>query len=533
MLPTIRHQDAGAHVVIAKLLTGYLRFSSKVRDSDGFVDTNKLFDADFVAHIVSWQMRHGLTADGIIGPSTWTAIAKNAPTTSTAKNRIGPIAMAAQLILGGNLTADAIYGQRTKAAVAASQDAYGLTVDGICGPKTWNALIVGSDVAPAEEPSDFRQPTDYKQADSRWGKNVYSNHADRNQTMSNSGCGPTAMADVVAVLKDSSVTPWTLAQLAMQWGDRTDDSGTAWSFFRHIADHYHFSKMVQSATKAALQACLSAGGYVVCSMGPGYWTKGGHFICAWKYDDTYIYANDPASSSRKKQKIADFMAQRKQFFCFYPDAKAQPEPSTETVTARGTKIIDISKWQPSVDYGALARDTALIILRAGVRKDGGAICIDECFQKHAEGLKALGVRFGVYFYSQARNAAQAVAEAYQFWVYAQEYEPLFWAVDLECPDTTTEAIQAFADEMRRVIPGEKFGAYVAHHLYSQYRFDDLRELFDFVWIPRYSSKCPNWPCDLWQHTSTGTVDGISGNVDLNTITGQGHDLTWFCGGDSV
>lgn len=55
-------------------------------------------------------------------------------------------------------------------------------------------------------------------------------------------------------------------------------------------------------------------------MGPGFWTKGGHFICLWRTDDTYMYANDPASNVRKKQKLAAFESQRKQFFIFYPPA---------------------------------------------------------------------------------------------------------------------------------------------------------------------------------------------------------------------
>lgn len=36
---------------------------------------------------------------------------------------------------------------------------------------------------------------------------------------------------------------------------------------------------------------------------------------------------------------------------------------------------------------------------------------------------------------------------------------------------------------------------------------------------------------LWQYTSTGSVDGISGNVDLSKITGTGHTPEWFCGGE--
>ena len=71
---------------------------------------------------------------------------------------------------------------------------------------------------------------------------------------------------------------------------------------------------------ATARAALKNGALVVASMGPGYWTKNGHFICLWKTDETYMYANDPASGSRKRQKLAAFEQQRKQFFIFYRPA---------------------------------------------------------------------------------------------------------------------------------------------------------------------------------------------------------------------
>lgn len=328
MLATIRHQDTGELVVVAKQLTGYIKVTEKVSDPPSYIKVNGNFDADFVAFMVSWQGNHNLTADGIIGPNTWTAIAKQAPTCSTSKNRISGPTMALQLLLGGNLTPDAIYGSRTKSAVAVYQDAHSLTSDGICGQKTWNMMIVGAEPAPGPTPTPtpgkFTQPKDYKQASKPWGPKMYSNHGDKKQTMANSGCGPTAMADIVATLKDPKEEPYThLAELSMSWGDRTYNSGTSWSFFKHVAKHFNFSKMVQTKSLDALKACLDAGGYVVCSMGAGYWTKGGHFITAWKYDSTYIYCNDPASSTRKKQKQSAFKSESKQYFCFYPDMPAE------------------------------------------------------------------------------------------------------------------------------------------------------------------------------------------------------------------
>ena len=76
MLGTIRHQDHGELVVVAKLLTGYDKVSEKVADIDSYIKVNDLYDADFVAFVVSWQTSHGCTPDGIIGPETWRAITK-------------------------------------------------------------------------------------------------------------------------------------------------------------------------------------------------------------------------------------------------------------------------------------------------------------------------------------------------------------------------------------------------------------------------------------------------------------------------
>ena len=532
MLPTIKHQSTGEYVVVAKCLTSYLKTSKSISDADSYIKVNGVYDADFTAFMVSWQTSHGCTPDGIIGPDTWEAIAKAAPTCSTAKNRISGYTFALQLLLDGNITADAIYGPRTKAAVAAFQSATGLSADGICGPKTWNGFIVGSE---APVPTKFVQPKDFKQGAKPWGPKMYSNHNDPKQTMANSGCGPTAVSDLIYTLRDNSIDPYVIAQQSVAWGDRSYNNGTDWTLFKpHCADYYNFPKCIKTKTLANMKACLDAGGYVVCSMGPGYWTTQGHFICAWKYDDKYIYANDPASSTRKKQKTADFHKQCKQYFCYYPE-RAQEDNANGSdgdapikATKRGTKIVDISKYQPNVNYDSLIADTSLIILRAGYRGTSGSINEDQKFQLHASELIKRGVRFGVYFYSIATTEDKAREEARMFWQYAKDYNPLFWSGDFEKDSITKAAIVAFVDELRK-LGAAKVGCYVANHLYTKYDYASIRDRMDFTWIPRYSTKRPDYPCDLWQYTSTGSVNGISGNVDLSKITGDGHDLDWFCG----
>lgn len=310
MLMTIRHESKGDIVKVAQYLTGY----AQIKEASGE------FDAHFVSHVTTWQRTNKLTPDGIIGPDTWAMIVKKAPMCSTSKNKTSAATCALQILLDGPVP-DGIFGSQTKKAVAAYQSAKGLAADGICGPKTWAALITGkADEAakPSTTPGVFVQPKDFKQYDSKWGNKVYTSIGDNGQTMRNSGCGPTAAANVVATLKDSSVTPWTLAQIALKKGYRTANSGTAWAFFKHLANVYGFSKFVQTSSITTMKACLEAGGYAVASMGPGYWTKGGHYITPWKHESGEIYCNDPASATRKKQKQSPFIEQRKQFFCFWP-----------------------------------------------------------------------------------------------------------------------------------------------------------------------------------------------------------------------
>ena len=239
----------------------------------------------------------------------------------------------------------------------------------------------------------------------------------------------------------------------------------------------------------------------------------------------------------------------KQAFIFWPEAKEETDPfervddglstgpDTPALT-RGSAIIDISKWQPTVNYDKFVKATALIILRAGYRGTGGGIKIDQCFVKHADALKQRGIPFGVYFYSIATNTSMAREEARMFYKWAKDYNPLFWALDVEKNEITHDAIAAFADELRK-LNLKRIGCYVAHNLYQKYGYDTLRSLFDFTWIPRYGkndgtiegSTKPKFDCDLWQYPSTGKVAGISGNVDVNIITGTGKTLAWFLGGD--
>ena len=272
-----------------------------------------------------WKEGLGLVPDGIMTEADWIILVKSFPTIREGdKNKYVAIW---QLFLG--VGSDGIFGSKTKASTRAYQLTNNLVVDGVVGSSTW-VKAFSSDTQKEENPSTPTsntsgkknvQPKNFKQYDSKWGSVIYTknNTYNKKQTIKNSGCGPTSMADIVATWWDKNATPKTMAALSVQKGYRTTTSGTAWGFFKYCASKYGASKFIQTTSYATAEAAIKNGAYVVCSMKPGLWTKGGHFICWWWVDGTYVYVNDPASASsaRAKAKKTLMKDQCKQYFIFY------------------------------------------------------------------------------------------------------------------------------------------------------------------------------------------------------------------------
>jgi len=279
------------------------------------------FTVELKTKVKAFQKAHGLKADGIAGPQTLAAFVNTLPDVRY-KDYSGSVYVKAVQALV-SCTIDGKYGSGTRKNVIAFQTTAGLEQTGNVTRNDWAALWGCAYTRTGKATgTGTTKPVDYKQGDKRWGKVVYTSCGNKSQTIANSGCGPTSMADIMATWVDSKITPVQMCEYAVKHGFRTRSSGTAWGFFKSIATAYGFTGFVQTKSMATARAAIQNGAFVVASMGPGYWTKGGHYICLWKTDDAYMYANDPASSTRKKQKLKAFEEQRKQFFIFYrPGAK--------------------------------------------------------------------------------------------------------------------------------------------------------------------------------------------------------------------
>lgn len=189
------------------------------------------------------------------------------------------------------------------------------------------------------------------------------------------------------------------------------------------------------------------------------------------------------------------------------------------------KVLDVSKYQPNIDYAATAKDIHGVILRCGLTYWGAQNkAADECFEKHYAGFKAAGVPVGVYYYSAADSVAQAKLEAQKCLEIIKgkklEYPVYF---DMECNERHGKLNGAqryeIADAFLSTV--EAAGYFVGFYSYSAFiqqmgtaNFDKLKKKYS-IWLADYRKTPASYTRDMWQYTSKGGVAGISGNVDLS------------------
>ena len=82
-----------------------------------------------------------------------------------------------------------------------------------------------------------QQPVSYLQTDPRWSAKDYSARGEKT-TIGASGCGPTAMAMVLATWADPQVTPATECAWALAHGYKAPRQGTYYGYFPPAAARY-------------------------------------------------------------------------------------------------------------------------------------------------------------------------------------------------------------------------------------------------------------------------------------------------------
>lgn len=189
--------------------------------------------------------------------------------------------------------------------------------------------------------------------------------------------------------------------------------------------------------------------------------------------------------------------------------------------------VDVSSHQQDIDWQAVAAaGVEFAMIRVGYRGyTEGEIQPDAYFEQNIRLAQEAGLDVGVYFFSQAINADEALEEA-QFVLDALEGHSLQYPVIFDWEDIEAEARTDGMDSVtltacavafcKRVeLNGYRAGVYFN----QRFGFEefDLRDLQDYeLWLAEYALS-PSFPYhfDVWQYANDGMLSGVDGPVDLN------------------
>ena len=222
------------------------------------------------------------------------------------------------------------------------------------------------------------------------------------------------------------------------------------------------------------------------------------------------------------------------------EVKPAPEPpeppGAEAVTGwQGGppyRFVDVSRYQGLIDWAQVAAagykgamlKTVSTNRKLSKRADG--LYIDPTFESNYRNAKATGLDVGVYYYTYATSEAMADAELALLRQAVRGKElTLPVAVDVEenklKPMSTLDLTNLTAYALEQV---ERMGFYAQLYTYTHYSnmeldMGRLANRWD-VWLSDTTGRTPavGYHYNAHQHTSEGSVPGISGNVDLNVTT---------------
>ena len=195
------------------------------------------------------------------------------------------------------------------------------------------------------------------------------------------------------------------------------------------------------------------------------------------------------------------------------------------------KMPDISSYDGKVDFKVLKTETPAVILRVGVRGYGteGTLKLDEKFQNNIKEAAANKIPLGVYFYTQAVNEKEAIAEANFVLKYIKGYKlklPVYFDVEFAEKDgkpvgrlynaKLSKAIQTkLCNAFCKVIAaaGYRTGIYAGTNFALDHlNINDLKQ--HSIWIADYRGANPskyfkNIKIDIWQY-GKGHYKGVKG-----------------------
>ncbi len=190
-------------------------------------------------------------------------------------------------------------------------------------------------------------------------------------------------------------------------------------------------------------------------------------------------------------------------------------PTFQTEAAVIENGIDVSKWQGTIDWQAVAQSgVSFVFIRVGNTKYG----IDKDFYYNMLAAQQVGIKTGVYIYSYATTVEEAALEA-QFVLDAIKDIPVSYPVVWDVEDDKAhknlppETLALMANTFCALVEAE--GYYPMVYSSTSWFTKRIGPVFYDKWVAHWGDTLGIPDAAVWQYTDKGSVPGINGNVDLD------------------
>ena len=250
----------------------------------------------------------------------------------------------------------------------------------------------------------------------------------------------------------------------------------------------------------------------------------------------------PVSAEDVKNAVADANVQLSKFegneygahWGTYNNTKAFFDYQNNLFVQQAKGVIDVSEWQGDIDWAkAKADGVEGVIIRLGYGEGNNA---DKKARRNISECKRLGIPFGIYWYSYAdtpsiakEEGADVVAKLKQFGVnpsdlaYPVYYDLEKWTWKGHQPPTDPNVYNDIVNNWYSALQSAGYKN-LSVYSYTSYLQGPLKHADIYAkttWVAQYGARMgfDSFPTDSrgWQYTSSGKVDGISGNVDMNAF----------------
>ena len=250
----------------------------------------------------------------------------------------------------------------------------------------------------------------------------------------------------------------------------------------------------------------------------------------------------PVSAEDVKNAVADANVQLSKFegneygahWGTYNNTKAFFDYQNNLFVQQAKGVIDVSEWQGDIDWAkAKADGVEGVIIRLGYGWGNNA---DKKAQRNISECKRLGIPFGIYWYSYAdtpsiakEEGADVVAKLKQFGVnpsdlaYPVYYDLEKWTWEGHQPPTDPNVYNDIVNNWYSALQSAGYKN-LSVYSYTSYLQGPLKHADIYAkttWVAQYGARMgfDSFQTNSrgWQYTSSGKVDGISGNVDMNAF----------------